>query len=256
MREIPCFSEDTVSNDARHTVDHDLHDALAGVGCAICSLLQRSVRRTVDALTYEGVTDLDVRAELRAARGLCPAHGQALRAARQALGAALAYRSVLGELLRDLAGPPPPTTVRTRLRRTLRRYNRPIRVGPLAPRRRCPVCDHVAEMELLYLSAFLRDITSDAMRSRFAASAGLCLPHLRLGLHNAPSDAAYQTLRDCQLLIWQQLAADLDEFIRKRDYRFAREPAGEERDAWARAIDLISGLPGLNDEATRTGGAA
>jgi hypothetical protein len=234
-----------VSNDARHTVDHDLHDALAAPGCAICTLLQRSVRRAVDALTYEGVTDLDVRAELRAARGLCPAHGQALRAARQALGAALAYRSVLGELLRDLEAPPAPPDLSTRLRRTLRHNGRPRRAGPLAPKRNCPVCDHVAEMELLYLSALLRDVAGGEMRSRFERSAGLCLPHLRLALHNAPSAEADMALRTTQVLIWRRLAADLDEFIRRRDYRFAREPAGEERDAWARAIDLISGLPGL-----------
>ena len=72
----------------RHTVEHDLHEALGGAGCALCALLARSVRRAIDALTYEGVTDVDVRAEIRAARGLCATHGVALRQARQAFGAA------------------------------------------------------------------------------------------------------------------------------------------------------------------------
>jgi hypothetical protein len=44
------------------------------------------------------------------------------------------------------------------------------------------------------------------------------------------------------------LAGELDEFIRKQDHRFAAEPLGDERNAWSRAVDLISGQFGLGCE--------
>ncbi len=35
--------------------------------------------------------------------------------------------------------------------------------------------------------------------------------------------------------------AELDEFIRKNDYRFRDEPWGQERDAWLRALNALAG---------------
>jgi hypothetical protein len=36
--------------------------------------------------------------------------------------------------------------------------------------------------------------------------------------------------------VYEKLLSELDEFIRKDDYRFANEPLGEERDSWTRAV--------------------
>jgi len=228
----------------RHTVEHDLHEALGGTGCALCALLARSVRRAIDALTYEGVTDVDVRAEIRAARGLCATHGVALRQARQAFGAALAYRAVLGEVLRDLEALPtaPP--------RGLRRIWRGARRTPLAGRRACPVCDHIGEMQRIYCEGLIQTLQRPGGREQLAASPGLCLPHLRASLASTSDAATIATLRSAHLARYAVLAAELDEFIRKRDYRFAREASGSERDSWVRAIETLSGAPGLHPAAT------
>ena len=44
---------------------------------------------------------------------------------------------------------------------------------------------------------------------------------------------------------WKRLLGELDEFIRKQDYRFREEPIGSERDSWIRAVALVSGQPGV-----------
>jgi hypothetical protein len=40
----------------------------------------------------------------------------------------------------------------------------------------------------------------------------------------------------------QTLQAELHAFIRKLDYRFARQPYGREADAWQRVVALYSGV--------------
>jgi hypothetical protein len=40
---------------------------------------------------------------------------------------------------------------------------------------------------------------------------------------------------------WEQLQAELAEFIRKNDYRFSKECFEEERDSWLRATASLTG---------------
>ena len=72
---------------------------------------------------------------------------------------------------------------------------------------------------------------------------------LRASLASAGDAATIATLRSVHLARYTLLADELDEFIRKRDYRFAREPSGSERDSWVRAIEALSGTPGLHPAA-------
>ena len=41
------------------------------------------------------------------------------------------------------------------------------------------------------------------------------------------------------------LAAELEEFARKNDYRFATEAVGEEGSSWRRVLDVFVGRPGV-----------
>jgi hypothetical protein len=40
---------------------------------------------------------------------------------------------------------------------------------------------------------------------------------------------------------FSSLVSELDEFMRKYDYRFSSEPFGKEKDSWRRAVDMIVG---------------
>jgi len=75
----------------------------------------------------------------------------------------------------------------------------------------------------------------------YAASDGLCLPHLRLALDAAPNDRVFRALRARALQTQETMIAQLNETIRKHDYRFRHEPAGEEKGSPQRAVDHVAG---------------
>jgi hypothetical protein len=69
----------------------------------------------------------------------------------------------------------------------------------------------------------------------------LCLPHLRKAIETCRDS----TRRDLILRIhrdtFRRLLAELDEYVRKNDYRFSGETHGAERDAWRRAVYVVHG---------------
>jgi len=228
----------------QHTLFFELRDALAGSECAMCALLRRSLRRYLDAISYEGVGDERTRAVIRAARGFCAEHGRMLRASRDALGTAIVHRDVLGTLTAQLAeARRQPPSLEARLRRAVRRAS----ADPLPAERPCPACVYLREQDEVYGTALVRHIADGTLATALRESAGLCVPHLRDALQRAPDSQSFERVREAQLAAWRRLADELDEFIRKQDYRFTAEPSGAESDSWSRAISLISGEPGLID---------
>ena len=235
--------------DTHHTVYFELRDALAGPGCTLCALALRSMRRYFEALGYESVNDAGIRDAIRAARGFCEIHARMLREARDALGAAIIHRDVVSAVTDALDGLVyRPTSLGDLLRQAIggeRSGSTNGRADALAPQQPCPACMRRQTTDQVYVDALLQHLTDDDLLPRFHASAGLCLPHLRLAIERTPDAAIFDRLKAAQLAIWQRLADELDEFIRKQDHRFAAEPLGDERNAWSRAVDLVSGQFGL-----------
>jgi hypothetical protein len=92
------------------------------------------------------------------------------------------------------------------------------------------------------LDTLVQSLTAEeGLLDAFEPSAGLCLPHLRQALALTRDRTVFEALVKAQRAIWQQLEADLGEFIRKSDHRFHGEAWGEERDAWLRGIAAVSG---------------
>jgi hypothetical protein len=106
----------------------------------------------------------------------------------------------------------------------------------------CPACLHARRAEQNFVDTLLANWDDDRLQAAFRRSSGLCVPHLRLTLARAADPGRFEAIKAVQLEIWQGLISELDEFIRKQDYRFSHEPKGSERDSWSRAIDLVSGL--------------
>jgi hypothetical protein len=222
----------------RHTVFFELRDALSDESCAMCALILRALRRYFDAATYEHVNDGNLRARVRAARGFCATHTQLLRESRSALGTAIISRDVLTNLGRAMR-----EDREGRRRGGLARLFGDQTVQRLAPQGPCPACEYRREREDSYADALLQHINDPVMSSRFASSAGLCAPHLRVVLSHNADPAAVERLRSIQERIWERLGAELDEFIRKQDAQFTGETSGSERDSWSRAALLIAGDP-------------
>jgi hypothetical protein len=235
-----------VSNSSpRDSAAFEVREALAHSGCPICHLTMRSVGRLLKSVAYEQVNDIALRAELRAARGFCNTHAHRwLREAHSALGTALIYRDVLMSAARDLLGNQQPAdTASGRLLRTFLKAER----SPRRRERTCPACRAQREADERYIEVLLGLLESDEqVRERFAGTQGLCLRHVRLATARGGA-AVDQVLEQTRRGI-ERLVEDLDEVIRKHDYRFRHEPRTDsQRSAPARAISLAAGLEGLVD---------
>lgn len=216
----------------------DLRQALQAPGCPVCRLVEQDVARYLDYFLWENVNDPELRRGLYEALGFCRDHLRILAAHPGAsLGLALIAQDIWEEVLKatERAGA---SLAHRRRAASAARYQK-----SLTPRRNCPVCDYAHGQEGLYLDVLLeRLVGENGLLAAYEASDGLCLPHFRQALTRNATETALQELLRAQHAIWQRLKADLDEFIRKNDYRFRDEPWGEERDAWLRAwVALVGG---------------
>ncbi len=218
----------------RHPVGRDAPDAevrhaLARHGCAVCHLTHRSVGRFLKALSYEQVNDIDVRAELRASRGFCALHAQRwLSMSGNVLGTAIIYRDVITAALRGLDAPPERSGLRSLL------SGRPREVG-------CVVCSAEADAEGRYVDALVAALVDPALADVLRHSDGLCLPHTRRAVERGGKRA--EPLLALARKHAEQIVAELDEVIRKEDYRFKDEPRTDaERTAPRRAVAWTIGL--------------
>ena len=257
---------------------HELREVLDAGGCPLCRLGQAAADSYLNALIYEGVTDVGLRQELRDARGLC--HRHAWRIARQrgsVLGVAIIYRDVVNALARaagaefasdtsqadhassqpmEQTDPPLTPAARVHLRSSpfvgerIRRWVASLLprhgdvqalVRGLAPSRGCPACRLEADAVRRGAKTLLKYLADPAIAPAFAAAGGLCLAHLQTTLDVASGPQAEQ-LRAWQTALWRQLRGELDELIRKHDYRFAGETiTPSEATAWERAVAGVVG---------------
>jgi hypothetical protein len=184
---------------SRHSHFHDVLDALGRPGCALCSLAARTRWRRLDALAYESVNDIALRAKLRAALGFCNRHAwYFVETVRAVLGTAIIYRDVLHAVQRRAADAASP--------------------DPFAPAGPCLGC--VAERDAVddAIQTIAEAVDAADLRAAFRASEGLCAPHLLRALARAGGDARPKLLRlaaeagtpaapDSRRLRWQAAGA-------------------------------------------------
>ena len=225
---------------------HDLREALTQPGCPVCRLVERDTGRYLDNLLWENVNDPGLRREIRRALGFCREHTRMLISRPGAsLGLALIARDVWEEIQRAMETAPA-------FRPQDRRARLPVApaaglLDRLTPQGECPACVHARALEDLYLDILLEKLVGEGgLLAAYGASDGLCLPHFRRALARARDGAAGAALVGAQRAIGQRQLAELDEFIRKNDYRFRDEPWGRERDAWRRALGALVGEIGLS----------
>jgi hypothetical protein len=212
-----------------------VREALAQPGCPVCRLAVRSVGRWLASVAYDQVNDVDLRNELRAARGFCNAHAHRwLAEVHSVLGTAIVYADLLKTSLRELDGD-------NGQRGGLWRAILGTQAADVA---NCPACRAQTEAEERFLSALLAISAADARAVN--GSEGVCLKHVRAALrHGGPG--AERLLEQTRSAI-ERLLADLGEVIRKEDYRFRDEPRTDaERTAPSRAIARAAGAEGLVD---------
>ncbi|MCX6031150.1 MAG: DUF6062 family protein [Chloroflexi bacterium] len=214
----------------------ELLEAFQAGGCPLCRLGQHASDSYLDALIYEGVTDVRTRAELRDARGPCHRHAWRMAHKRgSVLGTAIIYRDVVNTLTRTLEESAPAAPSRLF-------GNRGGNLGKrLAATIPCPACRLEEAAEERTAKTLLKHLGQEEIGAAYVAAGGLCLPHFQLVLGHA-SESATRRLAGWQATALRKLRDELDELIRKHDHRFAREPITEaEGDSWQRTVAAVVG---------------
>ena len=104
----------------------------------------------------------------------------------------------------------------------------------------CPACAQEVEAEQRLLPVLLKHLEGD-LEGPLRAAGGLCWLHLRQALAASPASGR-TLLLTLHRQAWEELAGHLDEFIRKRDYRYSHEPVtADEAQAIEDAMDALSG---------------
>lgn len=218
----------------------DLLDAMRQGACPLCVLVARIERRAVDLFLYDQVNDIGRRDALRASRGLCLYHTGLLADGRSALGIAILSRDILRAMTAELEQGQPASALVGVVARLAGRGGDPLaaRVEPQAP---CPMCAERPRIEAPLIAGLLRHLAEPGFAAAFDEASGLCRVHLASSLRAASPEQVRQ-LAARQAAVWRRLEAELDEFIRKHDYRYQGEPLiGAERDVWRRALRASSG---------------
>ncbi|HEX9667073.1 MAG TPA: DUF6062 family protein [Thermodesulfobacteriota bacterium] len=110
----------------------------------------------------------------------------------------------------------------------------------LQPTEVCPICDTVSKRSSIWIENLLTDLKEEEMKELYLNSYGLCMNHFNQALETACHETA-KILIQKQAEMLEELNRDLEEYSRKRDYRFSHEPKGEEQKAWVRAIKFFVG---------------
>lgn len=228
---------------------YKLVEASREQGCPVCRLEQQGVERYLDNQFYENVNSSKWRDHLRASLGFCHEHVWLAVDKRlgDALGFSIIYRDIVNSVLKQLSeggSPPRPARGRKSLLGQVPEQARNLVQKMLlafTPRKRCPVCEHRDETSRNTLIALVEGLETTEFVTALQASDGLCLPHLRRVLEHVREVSVCEALLGIHREKLESLKAELDEFIRKNDYRFAAEGFGKEGDAWLRAISLVVG---------------
>jgi hypothetical protein len=217
----------------KHTAYYELRDALAAGGCALCRLAYSASTHYLDTLNYEGVNDPGLRQDLVRAHGLCRRHTwQWTRIHGSVLGVAIVYRNVIKHLLEGLG---PAEGASSHARSGIR-----LLAERLQPEADCPACLVEAEAAQRASDLLLDHLSEQEIADRYVPAGGVCLPHLQRVIA-AASESQARTLLAWQTEVYHKLVGQLDEFIRKQDYRFAGEPLGDERDSTTRSAAVVAG---------------
>jgi uncharacterized protein DUF6062 len=217
----------------------------------VCRCLTEDSARHLATLLHEHVTDPEVRATLRATRGLCNWHAGMLQSVPgAAFGAAILSADLLGRERARAEGLGRAARARRPRLTALRQWlSRPAAPGdPPRRTRRCLVCDGVEAAEGRHLDALLALAGDPRFEGAFAQGDGLCVPHLTRLVGHAPGSAraeAVERLVDLATARWRRLEAALERFIAKHDHRKRAPFTEEEARAWGLALEMLAGAAGV-----------
>ena len=217
----------------------ELRESMGTWGCPLCRLSAKAEQAYIKSLNYERVLDLKTRDGLKISRGLCEQHSREWEELQgSALGIAIVYRVTVLDLLRD--------TDHSKIKAQglfKRQSNSADLAEHLDAHGPCLACDIGEGTVNRFTGLLLQDLEDPELQKLLLASGGLCLPHFRSALTHKMHAKKSATLISLHRQAWQKIMGELEEFIRKNDYRFQDEKmTAEEGTSWTRVLDVIVGM--------------
>lgn len=234
-----------------------LKSAFRQPGCPVCRLARDAEDRYLRFLLWENVNDLETRIRISQAMGFCHRHAwqtyrMEVREWGSALGNSIIYEDLVGQITRRLAAlrVPVPTPDRVEkglrgwaaLRRWLVRKAGAATSAPLTPSRSCRACESGAQSAESAAVNLVRILADPEHQALYAASDGVCLPHLRLALEHGDSPAGQRHLIAATQARLEALQKDLHEYGRKQAWEYRYETVTPtEQSATERAVAFLAG---------------
>lgn len=260
-------------DDGLGIVTLELRGAFRQPGCPICRVKRETADRYILHLLWENVNDFTTRLHLVNSLGFCPKHTWQMYHAEvdmfgDGLGVSIIYEHLTRLIMDGLSGfeaslpmsaPERPSWWQRawlRLRAAMRRTPSSPRLDGLAPHEECRVCFYANRTEQNNIEWLTQGCADDDFRSKYIASDGLCLAHLRQALAHAAQtqpDVARFLASDAARRL-AALVTDLDEYGRKHAWQYRHEVMTEnERQSPYRASQFFGGLDGRDGRARGTG---
>ena len=223
----------------------DLLDVLKTPGCPFCNRMEALSLKFLDGLFYERVTDVGTRVGLAQAKGFCNWHAwMSTEIPNSNSGIAMIYKDLLDAEIKMLSkwAEMKNSIKRTTLARRKRdRRIRKLLLSSWTDKAACPICTQIGMHKRMDFGTLLDFIDEEAFSQAFEKSSGVCVWHLLEVMETLETHSNLPLLVERQLKKYQSLSDELEEFIRKLDYRFSKEPKGSEVDSWKRVIEQFSG---------------
>lgn len=212
-----------------------LSKAFALSGCAICNAVRAAERKGIHSFLYEGMMFPVVRQKFLDGGGFCLRHFWMAKGIEDESWATGGFgMAILCEDLVRLAedGMADIAAVEPNSRPALLKRRE---VHPFVPGHNCIFCKDNRDKER-FLVEVLEELIEEQEFAMPLANHGLCIRHGQLALQLWKDQGKRETLFGQLKAQARELAVDLREFIRKRDYQYRDEPAGREHDSVLRAI--------------------
>lgn len=208
----------------KHTAYFNLLDQLKDRACPVCVQTRLSLKSFLDSYLYEGVNDDSHWNNLSAAGGWCACHARILENFSDGLAVSLFYRH--------------------EIRKRLNVLGKEAKKGGFFSKKKekppCPACVYQIEVESGQIHLLSLSLGESEFWRAFEEHPGLCLPHTQgVLMHLEGSEA--EKFKVLALGKLESLCAELDEIVKKHDYRNT-EKMGAEGDAWKRALSRVYGL--------------
>jgi hypothetical protein len=213
--------------------------------CPFCEMKDKLEKDSIGFVLGPSYMEDDVRLETDRL-GFCRRHYDLLYAEQNRLGLSLIVYTHLKKICAALESQSPNAARGGLLARKAGTVS-PLAASMAEFNDGCYLCERVERMFERYIETFFYMCQkSRELVVLLQSSGGLCLSHFSMILTEGPKKlrpAAWNELAaevlPVQAAAFSELAADLDKFIRKFDYRNKNEPLGSAKDALPRALKKL-----------------